>query len=179
MTLLPALRAGTRDAHDRLETGLDVLHRCTERASYTALLADLRSVYAPLEQALDRCAATAHVLPDWPARRKTGWLDGDLTALGGRPAADAVVPDLVTVEDVIGAAYVMEGATLGGAVVLRSLDPAWPARFFASYGPARGAMWRAFRRHVDGLADVDEVAATEAARRTFRAFEAACLHAVP
>ena len=179
MSLLLALRAGTRDAHDRLEDGLDVLQRCTSRASYAALLAGLRSVHAPLEHALDRCPATARVLPDWPQRRKTGWLDADLDALGARPVPDAAVPDVTTVEDVIGAAYVVEGATLGGAVVLRSLDPAWPARFFASYGAARGAMWRGFRRQVCSLRGVDEQAAAAAASRTFAAFESACLDAVP
>ena len=179
MTLLLALRAGTRDAHDRLESGLDVLHRCSGRASYAVLLADLRSVYAPLERALDRCPATAHVLPDWGQRRKTSWLDDDLAALGACAAPDAVLAEVVTVEDVVGAAYVMEGATLGGAIVLRSLDPAWPASFFGSYGPRRGAMWRGFRQRVEALAGVDEAAATAAARRTFRAFEGACLHAAP
>ena len=178
MTLVLALRAGTRDAHDRLETGLDVLHRCTDQASYAALLRGFRSVYAPLEQALDRCPATARALPDWEQRRKLGWLDEDLAALGADPGRDAAVPGVVTVEDVVGAAYVMEGATLGGAIVLRSLDPAWPAAFFGSYGARRGAMWRAFRQRVDGLAEVDVPAATAAARSTFAAFETTCLGAV-
>ena len=178
MSVLLALRRGTRDAHDRLETGLDVLHRCADRPTYAALLADLRSVYAPLEQALDRCPATGTALPDWPQRRKTAWLDADLAALGLAAPLDAAVPDVVSVEDVVGAAYVMEGATLGGALVLRSLDPAWSARFFASYGPRRGAMWRSFRRRVEDLPAVDEGAAVAAAQRTFAAFEHACLGTV-
>lgn len=176
MSLLLALRAGTRDAHRRLEDRLDVLERCRLPESYTALLQAFRSLHAPLEQALAASPLTAPVVPDWPRRRKTGWLDDDLRRLGAAPPADRRVPPLATAEDVAGACYVVEGATLGGALVVRALtdgaaDPP-PHRFFASYGAERGAMWARFRRQVSGL-DLDEDRSVEAALHTFDCFERA------
>lgn len=174
MSLLLALRERTRDAHDRLEAGLDVLHRCQDPASYAALLAGFRSVYAPLERELDTSPATGLVLPDWPSRRKTAWLDADLAALGASPRRDVPVPPLSSAEAVAGAAYVVEGATLGGAVLLRSISPTLPRRFFTSYGAERGRRWRAFRSQVEAL-PLERDAVVASAVTTFAAFERACL----
>jgi heme oxygenase len=81
----------------------------------------------------------------------------------------------VSAEDVVGTAYVLEGATLGGAVVVRQLPSALPRRFFTSYGDERGARWRAFRSDVEQLPLLDAGAAVAAAERTFGLFEQACL----
>jgi heme oxygenase len=94
------------------------------------------------------------------------------------------VPPVVGAAEVLGVAYVVEGATLGGVVLLRSLEPAGlPCRFFASYGARRGAMWQAFRRHAEAFEQRggDVARAVDAAQQTFRAFQAACrdLEAVP
>jgi len=182
VSLLQELRAATRDVHDRLELDLDVLQRSRSAPSYAALLVGFRSVYRPLEQALTACAATLLTVPDWPQRHKCGWLDADLAALGvGRDEPAADVPAVRTAEDVAGTLYVMEGATLGGAVVVRELAAAFPVlpphEFFSSYGASRGVRWRDFRRHVEALerrgADRDAVVA--AATATFATLERACL----
>ena len=171
-----ALRSGTRDAHDRLEHEADVLDRCQVPEAYVALLQAFRSVYAPLERALSASPLTAPVVPDWPQRRKTSWLDADLRALGASAAADRPVPALDVAEDVAGACYVVEGATLGGALVVRALVAAPgeppPHRFFSSYGEQRGAMWLRFRRRLAEL-ELDPDRTVDAARRTFRAVEQA------
>ena len=180
MSLLLELRTATRAAHDRLENRLDVLSRCRTTTQYAALLAGFRSVYAPLEQALDASPLTTEAVPDWAHRRKTGWLEADLRELGAAAPALAAGSPPRSVGEVVGAVYVMEGATLGGALVVRSLRAAFPEppphRFFDSYGAQRGAMWAAFRRSADGLA-VDAAPAVDAALRTFAAVEAACLPA--
>ena len=176
--LLVELRSATRDAHDRLERRLDVPSRCRTPGQYTALLAGFRAVYAPLEQALDASALTATAVPDWPQRRKAGWLVADLRDLGATTPPLPAGPAPRCAAEVVGAVYVMEGATLGGAVVVRALRAAFreppPHRFFASYGAGRGAMWAAFRRSVERL-DVDPAPAVDAALRTFAAVERACL----
>lgn len=180
MTLLVALRSGTRDAHDRLEDGLNVLERCRTRETYIPLLQAFRSLYAPLERAVASSGLAGEALPEWQQRRKTGWLDEDLAALGAAALPDREVPRLHTVEDVVGVCYVLEGATLGGAVVVQQLardrDDPPPHRFFASYGRDRGAMWAAFRRHLVELdaRGLDRASAVAAARRTFGSFEQAC-----
>ena len=180
MTLLLELRTGTRAAHSRLEDGLDLLRRCSAPQSYAALLQDFRSLYAPLERALEQSPATARAVPDFAERRKTAWLDEDLAALGVTPAPDREVPELGSAEQVAGTCYVLEGATLGGAVVVRRLadDDAGtlPSRFFTSYGSRRGAMWSSFRGHLHALDErgLDREATVLAARRTFDLFERAC-----
>ena len=175
MSLLTSLRTGTRDAHDRVEDTVDVLRAGRSPETYAPVLQAFRSLYAPLERALDASPLTLAVVPDFAERRKTAWLDADLAALGAPVPADLDVPPLTTVEDVAGACYVLEGATLGGAVVAREL-PDVPHRFFASYGSRRGAMWASFRGHLRALDErgVDEERTVAAARRTFALFERAC-----
>lgn len=170
MSVLHRLRKETRDLHDRLEAVVDVERRTADTRCYGELLAALRSVYAPLERELDTCPWTADALPDWPQRRKTGWLDEDLAALAVRPLDDTAIAHMASVEHVVGTAYVMEGATLGGAVVARQLRPELPRRFFTAYGTRRGAMWRGFRSRVDRLTALDEQATVDAARAAFAAF---------
>ena len=174
MNLLSSLRTGTRDDHARVEDTVDVLRAGRSLETYAPVLQAFRSLYAPLEQALDRSPHTLAVVPDFAQRRKTAWLDTDLAALGAPVPADLDVPPLRTVEDVAGACYVLEGATLGGAVVAREL-PDVPHRFFASYGSRRGAMWAAFRGHLRALDErgVDEERTVASARRTFGLFERA------
>ncbi len=174
MSLLTSLRTGTRDAHTRVEDRVDVLRAGRNPHTYAPVLQAFRSLYAPLEQALDRSPLTLDVVPDHAHRRKTGWLDEDLAALGAAVPPDLEVPRLATVEDVAGTCYVLEGATLGGAVVARAL-PDVPHRFFASYGSRRGAMWAGFRGHLRALDErgVDEARTVASAQRTFGLFEQA------
>ena len=180
MSLLLALRRQTREAHERLESGLDVAGRCRTRHGYGQVLAGLRSAYAPLEAAVSASPAAASAVPDWADRRKTAWLDADLAGLRVAPGPAADVPELDAVEDVLGAVYVMEGATLGGALLVAQLQQVFadppPHRFFSSYGERRGAMWHGFRVRAEALgeagADADQV--VEAALRTFGVLEACC-----
>ncbi len=176
MRLLTALRAGTRDAHTHLEDALDVGSRCRSPETYAVLLQGFRSLYAPLERALGAAPTTVGVVPDFAERRKTAWLDDDLAVLGACPGPDRHVPTLESAEDVAGTCYVLEGATLGGALVVREVATCLPTRFFTSYGGRRGAMWSAFRGHLDALdaRGVDHDRTVEAARRTFGLFAQAC-----
>ena len=175
MTLLLSLRSGTRDAHQRVEDTVDVLRAGRSPQTYAPVLQAFRSLYAPLERGLERSPLTLAVVPDFAERRKTAWLDADLAALGAPVPADLDVPPLDALEDVAGTCYVLEGATLGGAVVAREL-PGVPHRFFASYGSRRGAMWAGFRGHLRELDErgIDRERAVTAAQRTFALFERAC-----
>ncbi len=179
MSLLLALRSATREVHERLEAQLDLPRRCRDRAAYADALRAFRSVYAPLERAIGACPVTAEVLPDWSARIKTPWLDEDLAALGVPVPANGPTPAVAAAEHVVGAAYVMEGATLGGALIVRelaSLPVPPPHRFFTAYDGQRGARWHAFRRHVAAFeaSGADRHRVLAAACGTFAAFERAC-----
>ena len=176
--VLVALRSATRDAHDRLESKLDILARLHDRPLYTRFLVGLHSVYAPLEESVSACALTRFAIPDWSLRAKSLWLAEDMQALGAS-AAPIVDIRVASVEDIVGSVYVMEGATLGGAVILRELGNAGalpPHRFFFGYGDKRGSMWAAFRSQVAALdgPKLDRGRVIQAAQRTFRAVEDAC-----
>lgn len=148
------------------------------KADYVRLLGMLWTFYAPLEARLDAIAGLSGALPDWPARHKAQLLAADLARLGaGLPApSSATSAALEGVGDVaaaFGALYVVEGATLGGAVVgpqiratLAGADDAFA--FYDSYGKEIGPRWRGF---VTALAN--EAGAGAAASREILA--AACL----
>lgn len=178
--LAPALKASTRPAHQRLEARLDLLARVRDLESYTAVLAAMRGFYAPLERALVDAPVLAGVLPDLAGRRKLHLLDADLADLGvdgsGLPECGEL-PILETTPRALGAAYVVEGATLGGAGISRHVratlpDPAPRAcRFFAPYGARTGAMWLAFRATLEAT-HADRTDVLTGAAETFAALEA-------
>jgi heme oxygenase len=153
LTVREELKAATASLHERLERHVHAAGHLDDLGRYADLLARFHACYAPLEQRLSRldwCQA----LPDAEQRLvKAGWLAQDLERLGapGRPRAPS--PRLALPEDVdegLGCLYVLEGATLGGAIVSRhvaqrlGLSPERGARFFHGYGEARGLLWRRF-----------------------------------
>ena len=177
----------------RLRTATDALHRATERrfalerrfatrGAYRDLLAALYGFHAPLEAALRGIDWRAGF--DLEARLcKSQWLADDLKAMG---LTDAEIAGLPRCRDLpalpsrsagFGALYVVEGATLGGQLIVKQLQqrlaigPGTGGQFFASYGPQIGPMWRAFVAALD-THDADYAAVERAARATFRAFGA-------
>lgn len=177
------LRQATSIPHRKLERHF-ALDDVRSRHDYRALLEKLFAITLPLEESLSRIdwRDSGIVIAD---RRKLSWLIADLDDLGMTAPALAALErcrDLPRLDDPasgLGALYVLEGATLGGQVILRSLppllgiSPLFGGRFFASYGKAIGAMWQdylAALEHVGGsplIADRIEAAALE----TFAAWE--------
>ncbi len=198
--LLPALREGTRDLHERIERRMDLAAHLASRDGYQTLLQRFYGFYTPLEAKLAsrECAAAWTILGvSYLSRRKACLLGADLKALGSAtdlsdlpqcPASLLPIPS--SAAELIGCAYVMEGATLGGQVIGRILErtlglrPGEPgAQFFYGYGPRTGAMWQQFRSAAEEFAAGEEAAypgtgahvtqmAVAAARRTFAGMEA-------
>ena len=60
------------------------------------------------------------------------------------------IPQPDTILDGLGILYVLEGSTLGGQFIMRRLagrfcvSPVFGGRFFSSYGPRVGSMWRCY-----------------------------------
>lgn len=178
--LLDRLRQHTRAHHERIEQ----LNGLPETlADYLAQHETFYGFIAPWEELV------ASVLPaDDPVRRgreKTAWLESDLAYFGHDAAtlADlprcALLPSARSRAEILGAAYVLEGATLGGQIVARDagkrfgLSGGRGCRYFESYGREVGAQWQAFRaellRHSSAANDA---LILEAATNTFD-----CLHA--
>lgn len=178
------LKEATRSAHCRIEAQLPLLNDGTTIAQYRRLLRTFFGFYLPLEASMEACHFPA-LRADLACRRKSWWLMEDLLSLGDTsrmigtlPLCDNL-PPLVSQADVLGTLYVVEGATLGGQVVLRHLRRSLGktadrhARFFASYGPRVPQMWAAFLRILEAAAydPLQEQMIIESACKTFTSFE--------
>ncbi len=178
------LKEATRTAHRRLEARLPLLDKGLTVTQYRLLLRSFYGFYGPLESSMDACHIPA-LRADLACRRKSWWLLDDLLSVGESHQAIGALPlcqDLPTMAcqaDVLGAMYVVEGATLGGQVILKSLRCSLGSqadqhvRFFTSYGAQVPQMWAAFLRIVEAGAynAVQARMIIESACRTFSAFE--------
>ena len=164
VSLREALREKTASLHVQTENALDLMGPSVTLERYLAVLRLLHSVYAKLEPATLDHAGWNELGLDMGARRKLPLLEADLAFIEGRlasaktarsPAAPptACEPATLPVESfaaALGAAYVMEGSTLGGAFIRRhlealfGLDGGQGTRFFNGYGTETGSRWKQF-----------------------------------
>jgi heme oxygenase len=190
-TIMARLRAETRAQHDATEAipfSAAIVTGSLPLASYAAQLAAYVPVHASLERAL---AATGHpaLRRVWePGMRRVDLLHADLAALGfsetDLPATTrAASTDLARwVEDtarttpvaLLGILYVLEGSTLGGAVLRRHLAAAYALtdeglRYYSPYGTHPKPHWVAFSARMNALDlfDAEADAIVDAARATF------------
>jgi heme oxygenase len=181
MNPIAALRAATWASHQRLEKRLDVKARFSSRSSYRVYLEHLWGFCAALESHIG--ISFREALPDYETRRKLGWLTCDLVALGAEPTHVDLLPRCLSIPacadtaEAFGCMYVMEGATLGGQILLPivesrlGLTATRGASFLASYGEGVSAMWRVFGAALDAWCfdSVRAERATVAAAQTFEA----------
>lgn len=127
-----------------------------------------------IEAALD-AAGFADALEDWPARKRGEAIAIDLAALGEALPLPLTPHALDTRAAQWGAAYVIEGSRLGGALLARSVAADLPRSYLGS--PQPPGSWRKFLEKLDkGLSSHQDIAlATESARATFGLFEEAGL----
>jgi heme oxygenase len=176
------LRDETRTAHEQIERDLALDSCLSSIEAYRSLLERFYGFHAAWE------AAAAPVIADpgfFDTRRKVPVLEKDLLALGHSPATIARLPlcpgasAARTLEEALGAFYVLEGSTLGGQQIAREvarrlgLDGSSGCAYFGCYGAAIGAMWSAFRTRLETAASPsggDAIVASAA--RTFEALRA-------
>ncbi len=150
MNVLAALRTETAAAHAVLEDVLALDRPCLSRARYAAALQMLLAAREGWEPELEA------LFPGCAGPHRT-WLAMDLDHLGVRALAPA--PRMrPTPEEGWGVRYVLEGSALGGRVLLKRVAPlglteAAGARYFAGWGAATGAGWRAFGDKLETVAD--------------------------
>lgn len=124
----------------------------------------------------------------WPAALradarlvKSAWLESDLLAGGmSRAQVEALprcadLPNATRAAEVFGVAYVMEGATLGGAYLYKRLAPRLPGlplQWLRGYGQATGVRWQEFLEQLARQIDSPEAIglAQDAAQATFLSF---------
>ena len=177
------LRAQTAPLHAQIEALLGLPGSIRSRDEYCLWLGRFLGFYEPLERLLV-------AFPGWeafgfalPARSQASCLASDLGALGADPRQASRVtserlPALPTFAHALGAAYVVEGATLGGRIILRDLEmrtgvaPAGATQFFGGRGIATGQMWHSFQAALDAFGRAHASLCVDVvigAQRTFRA----------
>ncbi len=178
------LKIATRESHATFEAMLPLLDTTLTKDAYGQLLAQFLGFYGPLEAAMAGVgpqALRAEVL----RRSKLRWLVQDLLALGrsqeeiARLPRCRDLPDLLHSHQVLGALYVVEGATLGGILITRRVKQALGeeaercSRFFQSYGADVRPMWDACLELLTRAASGPEPERQmiQAARDTFHCFE--------
>ena len=173
--VLARLRVATRPAHDRLEGSLGLLDPELGRDAYRRVLERLYGFWRGWEPRMaDLLRDEALLAP----RRRLHLLAADLAALGSPLAAVArlpvcPVPELRDAAGALGSLYVMEGSTLGGGVIRRHVahrlgfGERSGCAYFAGYGSATGAMWRAFLVRLDQAPADDADRIADGATATF------------
>ncbi|HUQ07009.1 MAG TPA: biliverdin-producing heme oxygenase [Kofleriaceae bacterium] len=174
---LRELKHGTQAHHAEAERHVQILDDAATVATYERYLRRMLGFHAPMEERFARHAELEALGFDAAARRKQQLLRADLVTLGSvTPEVYCrALHDTADLASAIGAAYVIESATLGGRFILRRL----PARlrhlsgvataFLEGYGAATGAMWRRFAAVAhQGLSDAAaRQRAIESAQATF------------
>ncbi len=181
--LFERLRLETRDLHQQMERQMPVFSAGFTLAAYQQLLECYEGFYAPVEDKLSALRSRGLAVFD-DTRRKHALLLLDLERLQAdrnhiRPIPRCHdLPALDSVSQGLGCLYVLEGATLGGQIILRHLTETLGVTaekggaFFASYGPALGQRWKEFRHAVaadpHAITEADQIVAS--ARETFSCF---------
>jgi heme oxygenase len=153
MTLLERLKIETRPAHDRIERAVGFERRIATAGSYRQLLSRFYGFHSVWEHAAGPLAPDPAFFQD---RCKTPLLVRDLTQLGlnrdeimALPRCGDLMP-LPAPAAVLGSMYVIEGSTLGGAIIARDvertlgLNGETGCAYFRSYGRDTARMWKSF-----------------------------------
>ncbi len=181
--ILAKLKKATRPQHENMENTVDVMGKMFSPEDYKTLLTKFYRFYAAIEPQVAKNDLEKENF-DFAERRKTSLLEKDLQALGIFESVRENVglwqdlPTLDTPAAAFGSVYVMEGATLGGQVIMRhlkehlSITPENGGAFFNSYGANVGPMWRSFGAAITEFAEKnqDDETIVNAARETFDSF---------
>ncbi|HYG25175.1 MAG TPA: biliverdin-producing heme oxygenase [Verrucomicrobiae bacterium] len=150
--LTEILREQTRRQHEELESANPLPQ---SEADYVRQLKKFFGFVEPWERAVAQALPADDMIR--AGRQKTSWLEQDLEFFGINHADREQLPrinelpSLASRAEILGAAYVLEGSTLGGQVIVRHLEgelglrDGQGYRYFRSYGPDVGAQWKAFR----------------------------------
>jgi heme oxygenase len=169
------LRNATRAEHARLDALITGAGFLTSRPRYLAYLSATLVAREAVERALDTAGAD-EIYPDWPRRRIAMNLRQDLQDID-HPAAPVSASPAFAVSNragILGALYVLEGASLGARLLQTvaadlGMSAAFGARHMATQTADR-TVWPRFTSLLD-TAELDRSGETECARTAVRVFE--------
>jgi heme oxygenase (biliverdin-IX-beta and delta-forming) len=167
-SLRALLRAATTAAHERMHAHAGFAAAAAGTIGvrdYRRLLARVYGFHRPFEAAAREAAASSGCDFDVEGCARLPALLADLKMLGLDSEAIARLPlwapsySLASEAALLGALYVLEGSTLGGAQIARALqgvvgDEAGDGRrFFLGRGDQRSSMWRDFLARLESLSE--------------------------
>ncbi|MFN8347954.1 MAG: biliverdin-producing heme oxygenase [Spirosomataceae bacterium] len=162
---LKRLRNHTQALHTGLEQhpiSTALFHPNVTQTDYTRYLQTMYAIVSRFEKAVFPLLAS--FLGDIDQRRKTELLEKDLRYLNGwserykLSSGNDTATDTASLGYLMGKMYVLEGSTLGGAVIYKQLQPILgftPEKggtYFYGYGSQTGPMWKVFMDRLSALA---------------------------
>jgi heme oxygenase len=177
--ILARLKQETAPEHSAIEAATGVMNPRLRLSDYRSYLERTLGFYAPVEARLAELGVWEALGLDPAARQKVELLDRDITLLGGQKSLVTLCsapPQLGSLGEAAGAAYVLEGSTLGGRVISRHvqgcLGPHMPRRFLECYGAKTGENWQTFRGALSRFAKTRELEneVIAGAKKTFGSF---------
>lgn len=183
LTFPEYIKTYTKTEHALLEKQLiGIIKGIRTTGQYIDLLRMFYGFYHALEAGMEQYL-THDLIPDIKQRRKADALLQDIRDLGKENWQQQVEVDVPVIDSyarALGAAYVLEGSTLGGVIIAKMIKtqlPDIPAgkgfSFFTCYGEDAQNMWKKFRTYLLALSrKEDQDIAAETARQTFLTFKA-------
>ena len=162
------LRSVTNEAHRRLETRLDVIARLTDPILRPKLVERYAALHIPADAMLAPYLRNIDEL-DMGVRRRTPLLEAFV-----RKCPLPMFPEPSNRAQALGMLYVLEGSTLGGRFILRTLaergvdDP--NLAFLDPYGQETGLRWRSFLSVLTRETDHDDTRVLHAGTGALLAF---------
>jgi len=166
--------------HQALENHLiPHLQAIQSNQDYAQVLSWFFGFNLPVEQSI-RQYVTAEQLPDIEDRGKAWLAKEDIESLSFATSNLKICKDLPrigSVEEAMGALYVLEGSTLGGKIIAKMLEKKNPEfrnslRFFTGYGKETGSRWTYFLHHLNMFDSDGQVRIiTASANETFLKFK--------
>ena len=160
--ILDELRTHTAAAHRALEDEVRIEEATRTPENYRRLLERFYGFHQPFEVRIGALPGWETTSYDPRPRLKSPWLREDLEALGlseeevQQLPLCKQLPEIRTLAEGFGCAYVIEGSTLGGRHIARLLEGGagahLPRRFFQSYGAETGPRWKEFCASLESFA---------------------------
>ena len=179
--LSTGLKIHTKVNHQKLEKKIiDAIKAIDNTQGYTNLLILFASYFGAVEKLVDE-SINHSCVPDYLQRRKVEALSADMKFLNTELSLNTQAIILPVIENnlqCMGAMYVMEGSTLGGATIAKlieskiKLSNKGGLAFFNGYGADTVPMWQTFKNQLDSilLNPGDEYVVIHSANETFAKF---------
>lgn len=166
MMLAQRLKEETKAQHDAVEQYAytdKIMSKSLALAEYQDLIVCNYLFHQVVEPAIAQALGQHQAALQWHERQKMGFLQNDMAELGLIAPDARTLPafEINSLAEALGAMYVMEGSTLGGAMICRQLAQTpglghLKFHFYGCYGPQTGPKWKAFMEILHQLANTPQ-----------------------